>query len=188
MREWDIEGVGSFRRRQEGGVMKTIVVYESLWGHTSAIARAIAEGIGPDCRALSTAEACDAEMEGVDFVVAGAPILGFTLPTDSMRKQEATDPKAPRPADLSHPSMRNWLKSLPEGTGQCASFETRIWWSPGSSAKQILTGLAHAGYRPVGREKFLVTGGYGPLKDGEIERAREWGSALAETVGRRTGA
>jgi flavodoxin len=27
--------------------MKAIVVYESLWGNTAAIARAIAEGIGP---------------------------------------------------------------------------------------------------------------------------------------------
>ena len=31
--------------------MKAIVVYESLWGNTAAIARAIAEGIGPEARA-----------------------------------------------------------------------------------------------------------------------------------------
>jgi flavodoxin len=31
--------------------MKAIVVYESLWGNTAAIARAIAEGIGPEVRA-----------------------------------------------------------------------------------------------------------------------------------------
>jgi flavodoxin len=35
--------------------MKAIVVYESLWGNTAAIARAIAEGIGLEARALSTA-------------------------------------------------------------------------------------------------------------------------------------
>jgi flavodoxin len=162
--------------------MKAVVVYESLWGNTATIARAIAEGIGPECRALSTAQACEAEMEGVDFVVAGAPILGFTLPTDSMRQQEATDRKAPKPANLSHPSMRNWLKTLQKGSGHCASFETRIWWSPGSSAKQILSALERTGYRPLGREKFLVTGGYGPLKDGEVERAREWGSKLADAA------
>jgi hypothetical protein len=162
--------------------MRAVVVYESLWGNTAAIARAIAEGMGGECRALSTAEACDDVMQDVDFVIAGAPILGFTLPTDSMRQQEATDRKAPKPADLSHPSMRNWLKTLPKGEGNAASFETRIWWSPGSSAKQILSGLARAGYRPVEREKFLVTGGYGPLKDGEIERAREWGARLASNA------
>jgi flavodoxin len=30
--------------------MKAVVVYESLWGNTAAIARAIAEGIGPGAR------------------------------------------------------------------------------------------------------------------------------------------
>ena len=41
-------------RAIEGRVtaMKAIVVYESLWGNTAAIARAIAEGIGPEARAL----------------------------------------------------------------------------------------------------------------------------------------
>ena len=33
--------------------MKAIVVYVSLWGNTAAVARAIAEGIGPEARALS---------------------------------------------------------------------------------------------------------------------------------------
>jgi flavodoxin len=34
--------------------MKAIVVYESYWGNTAAVARAIAEGLGPDARAIST--------------------------------------------------------------------------------------------------------------------------------------
>ena len=36
--------------------MKAIVVYESYWGNTAAVARAIAEGIGPEpgpCRPRS---------------------------------------------------------------------------------------------------------------------------------------
>ena len=37
--------------------MKAIVVYESHWGNTAAVARAIAEGIGPDAHVLSTDEA-----------------------------------------------------------------------------------------------------------------------------------
>ena len=35
--------------------MKAVVVYESLWGNTAAVARAIAEGIGPDAQALTNA-------------------------------------------------------------------------------------------------------------------------------------
>jgi len=34
--------------------MKVIVVYESFWGNTAAIAEAIAEGFGPEAQALPT--------------------------------------------------------------------------------------------------------------------------------------
>jgi hypothetical protein len=159
--------------------MKAVVVYESLWGNTAAVAHAIAEGMGPDCRAMSTAEACSSAMEGVEFIVAGAPLMGFSLPSDGMRQQEATDRKAPKPADLSHPSMRNWLEELASGDCRCATFETRFKWSPGSAAKGIESRLKERGYRPVEREKFLVAGTYGPMKDGELDRARAWGEKLA---------
>ena len=39
--------------------------------------------------------------------------------------------------------------------------------------------LERAGYRPLTKgHKFLVTGKYGPLKAGELERARAWGAEL----------
>ncbi|MDP2183541.1 MAG: flavodoxin [Actinomycetota bacterium] len=165
--------------------MKAVVVYESLWGNTAAVARAIAEGIGPDARALSTAEGTPETMSDADLVVAGAPILGFNLPTESMRSSIGKDPRhaAQSPPDLSHPSMRAWLGSLPAGHGLGAAFETRIWWSPGSSARRIDASLTRAGYsRATAPQRFIVTGAYGPLKDGEIERARSWGRDLAAAV------
>jgi len=64
--------------------MKAIVVYESHWGNTAAIARAIAEGIGPEARALSTAAAIGEVIAGADLIVAGAPQMGFSLPTEGM--------------------------------------------------------------------------------------------------------
>jgi hypothetical protein len=164
--------------------MNALVVYESLWGNTSAIAHAIAEGIGPDARVVSTAEAGPALERGVDLVVAGAPLLGFSLPTEGMRKTIAGDVKhRDHPPNLGHPSMRSVLEGLPKGSGLCAGFETRIWWSPGSSAKKITSLLEAAGYRRASApEKFLVTGTYGPLKDGELERAKAWGATLAKAA------
>ena len=86
--------------------MKSIVVYESHWGNTAAVARAIAEGIGPEARALSTDEATGAAIADADLIVAGAPLLGFSLPTESMLKNiagsAATKSVAP---DVSHPSL-----------------------------------------------------------------------------------
>jgi hypothetical protein len=160
--------------------VKAVVVYESLWGNTATIARAIAEGLGEGTPALTTDEATAGIVAGADLIVAGAPLLGFALPTEQiLAAQGNASPKPPSPADLSHPSMRSWLAQLPAGTGRAAAFETRIWWSPGSAARTILSGLGAAGYAAVERERFMVTGRYGPLKDGEIERARAWGEKLA---------
>lgn len=165
--------------------MKAIVVYESHWGNTAAIARAIAEGLGPGAQALSTAEATAGVLARADLIVAGAPLLGFSLPTEAMVKSlAANQPGAPAPADLSHPAMRTWLAALPAGSGRSAAFETRIWWSPGSAAKAILGQLAAAGYKPIAKHRpFMVQGRYGPLRAGEIERARQWGVELAQALG-----
>jgi hypothetical protein len=104
--------------------MKAVVVYESLWGNTAAIARAIAEGIGSGTPALSTAEATPEALAGVDLIVAGAPLLGFSLPTEQMRASIANNPreKPPTPADLSAPAVRTWLETVPAGTGRSAGF------------------------------------------------------------------
>ena len=164
--------------------MKAIVVYESMWGNTAAIARAIAEGIGPEARALSTAEA-DAEVTSdADLIVAGAPLHAFRLSTEKMRKDVSEDPKnAKNPADISHPLMRTWLAGLPKGKGKAAAFETRFKWSPGGAAESIMKELKRAGYSRAGKtQKFLVTGVEGPLKEGEAERAQAWGGELAKLV------
>jgi hypothetical protein len=163
--------------------VKAVVVYESYWGNTKQVAEAVAEGIGPDVPALATDEATADVVSGADLVVAGAPIHGFSLPREQGRKTLPDDKKAPHPPDVSHPTMRTWLSDLPAGQGYGAGFDTRASWTPGSAAKKIRKGLAKAGYSPVGEEgEFIVEGTYGPMREGEIERARAWGAELAERV------
>lgn len=161
--------------------MKAIVVYESHWGNTANIARAIAEGMGGDARALSTAEATADALAGVDLIVAGAPLLGFNLPTDMMVKGLSSETaKGGPPPDLSHPTMRAWLDALPEGNGRATAFETKISWSPGSASKAILGKLKEKGYAEAAKpQRFVVKDRYGPLKEGELERAKVWGAELA---------
>lgn len=166
--------------------MKAVVVYESLWGNTAAIARAIAEGFGPEAKALSTLEATPVAIEGAGLIVAGAPVLGFNLPTESMRKGIANNPaqQGPTPPNFSLPLLRSWLDALPRGSGRCAAFETRIWWSPGGATKAIEKKLGSAGYSVIAKaQRYIVTGTYGPLKASEIERARAWGAELAKAMG-----
>jgi hypothetical protein len=39
----------------------------------------------------------------------------------------------------------------------------------------IINGLKRAGYCSIRKgERFIVKGSYGPLRDGELERARRW--------------
>lgn len=164
--------------------MKAIVVFESLWGNTAAIARAIAEGIGPDAKALSTAEAAPGVLAGADLLVAGSPLFAFRLPTDEIRetiRKKAASFAAP--PDLSHPALRTWLETVPAGQGRSAAFETRMWFSPGGATGTVLQSLKKAGYAPLARGKrFRVTGMTGPLKSGEIDRARAWGARLAREL------
>lgn len=161
--------------------MKAVVVFESLWGNTEHVAAAIAEGFGPEAEALSTAQITPETAAQADVLVAGAPLQAFSLPTARVRDSIAPD-GGPAP-ELSAPTLRSWLEHLPEGHGRYAAFDTKIRWSPGSAAGVIDEQMTNAGYTPIARSQhFIVAGKYGPLKEGEIERARAWGRELAEAV------
>ena len=106
--------------------MHAIVVYESVWGDTAAVARAIAEGFGPEARAFPTDEVSSESLRDADLIVAGSPVFAFSLPTEAMRENILrTESDGSSPPDLSHPSLRSWLDKLPAGHGRSASFETR---------------------------------------------------------------
>jgi hypothetical protein len=164
--------------------MRAIVVYESHWGNTAAVARAVADGLGPEARALTTDEAVGPAIEGVDLIVAGAPVMALRLPTEGTLEGLAHKPaKDGNPPDLSHPSMRSWLAGLPVGHGRGAAFETGLRWSPGGATGSIESELRRSGYASITRSRrFVVTGASGPLKVGEIERAQAWGVELAEAM------
>lgn len=112
---------------------------------------------------------------------AGAFVIVFSLASDTTRDgivNEAT--KAPTPPDLTRPSMRSWLDRLEIGHGHDAAFETRMRWSPGGAIRTVEHGLHGAGYQPLAKgRRFVVKGKYGPLRDGELERAR---AELAQTL------
>ncbi|MEA5121112.1 MAG: flavodoxin domain-containing protein [Ottowia sp.] len=161
-----------------------VVVYESLWGNTAAVADAIAEGLGPEAKVLSTAQATAEELAGADLVVAGGPVFGFQLSSERTRQSIQDSPESGAPApDLSAPPLRAWLETLPPGTGQCAAFDTRVRGPFGKGAPTVAEGLRAKGYQLIARpEGFVVTGKYGPLRKGELERATQWGRQLRQSM------
>ncbi len=163
--------------------MNVIVVYESHWGNTAAVAKAIADGFGPEAQALTTDEAPPTTVAEADLIIAGSPVMAFNLPSDRMLATLSGDTKAPTPPDLSHASLRSWLHRLPAGHGRSAQFETGLRWSPGGATGAIERKLEQAGFKRLGKSRrFVVKGSYGPLREGELERAQQWGAELARAM------
>jgi hypothetical protein len=107
-------------------IMKAVVVYESMWGNTAAVAKAIADGSGQGTLAFSTDEAASEMISGVDLIVAGSPVHSLNMSTEQSRQMARSGSMGPgiAPPDLSHPMMRAWLDGLPSSNAMCAAFET----------------------------------------------------------------
>ena len=173
--------------------MEAVIVYESLWGNTAAVARAVAQGIGPEARAMSTAEATPEIVASAGLLVVGAPVHISTLPSAKTRAKAAERAEDPErfpglsAPDLSHSSVRDWLAELPRRKGAFgAAFDTRSpgKWT-GSAARSIAGKLKRRGYRQVASpEGFVVMHQDGPLADGELERAAAWGAQLRAAMER----
>ena len=165
--------------------MDALVVFESMYGNTRAIAQAIAEGLGR-APVRSVLEATDAS---ADLLVVGGPTHMHGLATSGSRKMAAEAVKEDghgelEPGAVEDPGLRQWLRDLPTvAGGRAATFDTRLDRSAaltGSAARGIARRLRRRGYDVVASESFLVQDAEGPLEEGELERARAWGAQLAK--------
>lgn len=158
--------------------MKALIVYDSVFGNTEQVARAIGGVLGAEgeVETLSVGAVQPGQLSGLDLLVVGSPTRGFQM----------TKP------------VSGFLKSIPAGVlkgARVAAFDTRLDMNdPGPAILKFLVGifgyaaepiakkLASKGGKPVTTpEGFLVAGTEGPLKGGELERAAEWGKKLLAT-------
>ena len=168
--------------------MTRIVVYESMYGNTRAIAEAVATGLG-GATVLSVHEAPEA-LEGVELLVVGGPTHMHGLTTALGRRmavegaQKHGSHVEPDAADAR--GLREWLADVRGGAGlHAAAFDTRASGAvafTGSAARGIARRLRRGGFDVLATESFVVTGTEGPLTDGELERARAWGAALVRRL------
>jgi len=145
--------------------MKTLIVYDSLYGNTEKIAQAIAEVIGGEVKLARVGEVDVSELKTLDLLVVGAPT------------------HAARPS----PATREFLDKVEaralKGV-KVAGFDTRLTnrWARifGFAARGIANGLKKkGGTLVVSPEPFYVDGSEGPLSEGELERAGAWARELA---------
>jgi flavodoxin I len=158
--------------------LKIIVVYDSAYGNTEKIARAIAGSLGAagEVGVWRAGEMKEPDLKGVGLVVAGSPTQGF------------------RPL----PTVQKWLDGIPEDDlkgVKAAAFDTRIGGKEaggagkfiarlgGYAATRIASTLKKKGADLVAEpEGFMVNDSKGPLGKGELERAAEWGKKIAEAA------
>jgi flavodoxin I len=153
--------------------MKTLIVYDSVYGNTEKIAKTIADTIAPvdEVTLLQAGETSPATLETVDRLIVGSPTHGG------------------RPS----PTMQAFLNKIPAhalDNVAVTAFDTRISAEGkgfglrilmrllGYAAGRIAASLQAKGGRlalpPAG---FIVEGKEGPLQAGELERAAAWARA-----------
>lgn len=148
--------------------MKTLIVYDSVYGNTEKIAESIGGAIDGDVEVLRAGEINPSGLQSIDLLIVGSPTQGFR-PT--------------KPVQV-------FIDSIPVGIIRgigFAAFDTRIPADEvgkglrllikmgGYAAPRITQALKKNGGNPVvPPEGFFVKGKEGPLKEGELERAADW--------------
>lgn len=169
--------------------MRMLVIYESMFGNARTIAEAIADGATPFgmVEAVEVSQAPLVIGEEFDLVIAGGPTHAFGMSQKSTRSEAAK--KSDRPLVSRENGIREWLETVTvDGHIQAAAFDTSVskprWLGfIGSAAGKIEKRLKRLGFTliaPAGN--FYVVDVLGPLKEGEIQRARDWGHTIAGKV------
>ncbi|MCK5333386.1 MAG: flavodoxin domain-containing protein [Candidatus Aenigmarchaeota archaeon] len=146
--------------------MKSLVVYDSKFGNTEKIAKAIGSALSKsgNVNVVNVEKAGITDIEKVDILIVGSPTQAWS-PT---------------------PATKSFLESIhaPLHSMPVAAFDTRFNRTrllTGSAARKIAKALKKKGSTLLAEpESFFVTGMEGPLLEGEIERAKNWAKELAK--------
>ena len=172
--------------------MKAAVIYESMYGHTHQIAKAIGEGLSltAEVVVVPVGEAGTDLVKSADVVVVGGPTHAHGMSRANTRKA-AADAAAKPGADLvlepdaEDSGLREWFASLDGVLTNAAAFDTRFDMPAsitGRASKGIARKLRHHGATLIADpESFFVTKDSHLAPDQEA-RAREWGAQLARSL------
>jgi flavodoxin I len=146
--------------------MKILVVYDTFYGNTEKIARAVAAAVAaPDTvNVVRASEASDRDLEGIGLLFVGSPTQGG----------RATK------------AVQAFLEQIPSGAlkgVRVAVFDTRLKAVLarmfGYAAGRIEKAVAGKGANLISPSGlFIVKGSKGPLVQGEEDRAKEWARGI----------
>jgi flavodoxin len=146
--------------------METLIVFDSTYGNTEKVAKAIYDAITGEVKVIRAGIANSAEIEKIDLLIVGSPTYGG------------------RPT----PAVQGYLDGISESAFKgmkVAAFDTRYSTRMvkifGFAADRISDSLKAKGATIVSSPMgFFVKGKKGPLKEGELERAAGWAKELAK--------
>jgi flavodoxin I len=147
--------------------MKVLIVYDSVYGNTGQIAKAIGGSFTGEVKVIRAEDFKPPELEKVDLFIVGSPTQGGR-PTKPV--QEFLDKIA-----------ESNIKGV-----KFASFDTRISTKLvgifGYAAGRIANVLkSKGGILATNPQGYFVKGTQGPLKDGELDRAISWVKGISGT-------
>jgi hypothetical protein len=171
--------------------MKTVVVYESMYGNTHQVA----ESIGDAARAHGEAvvvPVVDATAEmiaGADVLIVGGPTHVHGMSSATSRRGALTDgPKKHLQLDPDADGMglSEWFGRLePAAHARAVAFDTRVDGPPlftGRAAKSISKRLRAHGFSLLAEPESFLVDRANHLLAGETDRAHRWAAGVLETV------
>ena len=167
--------------------MEALIVHESSFGNTAAVAERVRAGY-EEVRGAGTARVVRADEATSELpadlrvLVVAAPTHGFSLPTAASRAQAVRDKGAPGPARTR--GVREWISQVdPAPAVHVVTIDTvvRMPLMPGRASKAAAKALSRRGFRDVLRGPgFAVQGMSGPLAPGQDDAALALGRDLAQ--------
>ena len=146
--------------------MNALVAYDSVYGNTEIVARAIAAALPGEVEVQRVEQVEVGELGRIDLLVIGSPTHG-AMPTEAAQ------------------GLVDRIGSPPRQGARVATFDTRLTWPflerwGGFAAPKMAEALEGKGWKVAGEPGgFFVRGlKKGPLKKGEVERASAWAKAL----------
>jgi hypothetical protein len=174
--------------------VRALVVYESMFGNTHAVAEHVAEGIGTafEVTVLNVHDATREKVAEADLVVVGGPTHVHGMSSERSRagaaEMAAKDDDLELDPDAPGEGLRDWFRALADDAGagrHAAAFDTRV------HASTLVTGQASSGIAKrlrahgfdvvVDRESFFVDKS-NHLEPGEAARAADWGRTLTQAA------
>jgi flavodoxin len=164
--------------------LRARVVYESLFGNTEWVARAVAEGLRLEGLDVTVGDVRDTSAtDDHDLLVVGAPTHAFSLSRASTR-QDAVHQGAP--PETASTGLREWITALAtpaHGGHLVAAFDTRVRkvrHLPAAASRKAAHLLTKKGFElVVPPHGFLVEDVAGPLSEGQLQAATAWGRKVA---------